>query len=725
MPIMGPDMVCLIISAFIALIAHVIHRRHSKTTRSASTNAKSLHKAVHVSPHRHSCQYCRNISINLPSDITSPEFNFLLRLDLTFSEVTQPAVRDCPLLRDAHVTSTLPVNMRIYNHLQTFFDTFSSNSDLHLFTGCKTFSARFLYFVRGLSSRPYHVRFSRLHADSSGTLYARLLHTASRIFEFDVSVEPDDHAAQYIHERPLSVNVASQHTFDQAREWFFECTQDLDSHSECIHEQSVFTPTRLIHVLRQPDGTFATRIVQNMKGKRTKWATLSYCWGGDQPSKTTKANLRDRLISLPFPDLPQTIQDAIVVTTHLGLSFLWIDALCIVQDDENDVAHEIASMPEVYSHGACTISASRASSSEEGFLQAHQIDGIHHKPVALRVTCPDGIPGYVTLSSRGAEYRNAKEPVHGRAWCYQERILSPRILDFGHTQVQWICKSKRYADGGRVERAVTTDALLGNSLQNLSQRAIQDSWSNVIWKYTRRDMTFVGDRLLAVSAIATVFAPHLRCDYLAGHWRNLLSLQLAWIVGQPKYSRSNIFVAPSWSWASVSDMVYWDMQDERVPAVEVLDCQVQLQHTFAPFGAVTSGFLELRAQMQEMIWYFNRDDRQIQVEAHAFSCIANREKCETLPEYLNTVFQAYVSWDALETDWSKDPDASMKVWCLKLRERSQKGDTLCLFLVPADSVAGSFRRIAAFRIVDAIYRFNPPVSRDFFEGCEWQVVRIV
>lgn len=204
-----------------------------------------------------------------------------------------------------------------------------------------------------------------------------------------------------------------------------------------MHESYGFVPTRLIEVLPQKGGAIALQIVQNLKGEQVKWTCLSYCWGGDQPSKTTKANLRNRLISLSFAELPKTITDAVVVTARLGIQFLWVDALCLVQDDVEDVAREIATMPEVYSHGVCMLSSSRASSSEEGFLQDHKTDDVHHNPVVLRVTCSDGRPGQINLSNRGSEYRYLKEPIHTRAWCYQERILSPRIIDFGHTQLQW------------------------------------------------------------------------------------------------------------------------------------------------------------------------------------------------------------------------------------------------------------------------------------------------
>lgn len=179
------------------------------------------------------------------------------------------------------------------------------------------------------------------------------------------------------------------------------------------------------------------------------------------------------------------------------------------------------------------------------------------------------------------------------------------------------------------------------------------------------------------------------------------------------------------SWASVSDSVYWDMLDERVPAIEILDCQVQLSRPSAPFGVVREGVVKLRGQICEMTWYFNRDNKQVQVEAGNISFMADRATAEELPGYKSNLFQGWVDRDALRPDWSQHVDASMEVLCLKLRERSQKGDTLCIFLIPALKTPGAYRRIASFRMVDALYRYDPPIKIGVFSDCPWRDILII
>jgi hypothetical protein len=95
---------------------------------------------------------------------------------------------------------------------------------------------------------------------------------------------------------------------------------------------------------------------------------LSYCWGGDQEIKTTKDTIHDWEISIPFQRLLRTLQDAVVVASQLNIRFIWIDALCLIQDDAEGMAPEISQMGRIYGSAVVTIAASRAKAVQEGFL---------------------------------------------------------------------------------------------------------------------------------------------------------------------------------------------------------------------------------------------------------------------------------------------------------------------------------------------------------------------
>ena len=191
---MSFDVERLCLYFLVAVISFALYLTAFPGSREEPNNTTStpLRKPIHATPHRHSCQYCRSITIKLRSEPSSTQYDLLVRLDLTSSQVAEVAARDCPLLRDAHSIITAPLSVRIWCHLQTFFDIFSTESDLHAFTGCDNFLERACYFIRGLSSRPFHIRLSHLPSESGGTLYARLLYTAARLFDFDVSSDQGD-----------------------------------------------------------------------------------------------------------------------------------------------------------------------------------------------------------------------------------------------------------------------------------------------------------------------------------------------------------------------------------------------------------------------------------------------------------------------------------------------------------------------------------------------------
>ncbi|PQE20746.1 heterokaryon incompatibility protein [Rutstroemia sp. NJR-2017a BBW] len=100
------------------------------------------------------------------------------------------------------------------------------------------------------------------------------------------------------------------------------------------------------------------------------YACLSYCWGTDLDNnvKTLKANLKQHLDGILISVLPKTIQDAVLVCQRLGIRYLWVDALCIIQDDEEDWENESIQMCDIYSGSHITIAAHRVESCKQGFL---------------------------------------------------------------------------------------------------------------------------------------------------------------------------------------------------------------------------------------------------------------------------------------------------------------------------------------------------------------------
>ncbi len=202
-------------------------------------------------------------------------------------------------------------------------------------------------------------------------------------------------------------------------------------------------PTRVIAV----SSTDATGpCVFASDGAVAPYSALSYCWGHNQDCKTTKATLASYSKTLPLERLPQTILDAISVTRELGIPYLWVDALCIVQDDEGDVAAELSRMAQIYRDAYVTISAAGAEDSRDGFLADRKLTSVvPGGPIylpyrtAVGATAAIGTVGLLKNSVKGI----VRDPIHARAWTMQEHMLAPRLLVYGSAQLFRICGSRK------------------------------------------------------------------------------------------------------------------------------------------------------------------------------------------------------------------------------------------------------------------------------------------
>jgi hypothetical protein len=132
---------------------------------------------------------------------------------------------------------------------------------------------------------------------------------------------------------------------------------------------------------------------------KVKYAALSYCWGGDPEQETTEENYNQRLQGRDLNTLPRLLAEAVEFTALCGLEYIWIDALCIVQDRQSDREHELRKLPETYANAMFTILASHAENVHQGLLPEAR--------ASVRLT--NKLP-----RSNGASHGLAsKAPIHG------------------------------------------------------------------------------------------------------------------------------------------------------------------------------------------------------------------------------------------------------------------------------------------------------------------------
>ncbi|TFK34374.1 heterokaryon incompatibility protein-domain-containing protein [Crucibulum laeve] len=399
--------------------------------------------------------------------------------------------------------------------------------------------------------------------------------------------------------RDRTLTLTSPSTYKLALDSLNKC---LQFHSRCEKPQPCSLPDRVIDCseVERPK----VFITHGMKGT---YASLSYIWGGPQ-SFTTTHNIGEYINhGLDMQNIPRTIRDAVVAVHNFGIRYLWIDAFCILQDSVEDKNKQIGQMHRIYQNAYITLIAASAMKSSEGFLQDRpaRVPDAH-----IPYRCSDGQVGTVYLANERVEgydatrgYHDELEPVNSRGWCFQERLLSPRCFIYASDTLKYHCQTETVNIGNALCEPITGLRLpKDNDDATLSRRA----WLFMIWEYTRRDLTVPGDRLIAFGGIAEQFSHVWGGRYLAGLWEDTLIEDLLWEQQfQSRVARPDIYLAPSWSWASVLGHITAPNFETRTASgtdigrCEILQCGVTLESEEAPFGAVARGHLKLNAHVHE------------------------------------------------------------------------------------------------------------------------------
>ncbi|PMD12119.1 HET-domain-containing protein [Hyaloscypha hepaticicola] len=207
-------------------------------------------------------------------------------------------------------------------------------------------------------------------------------------------------------------------------------------------------PKRLVHIPPGDNQHDNIRLILTDQADlgQTNYLSLTHCWGGTAPLITTRQNLCDMLQAVPFQYLSKTFQDAIIATTRLGFEYLWIDSLCILQDDDADWEEEASRMGSIYANCLLNIVAAGAKDRSIGcfFSRNHaslygctihnRFSGDHCKRLKHAGTSfvTEGLPQTIDDSHTAT-----------RGWCFQETSLAPRSLYFCESQLFWECRAVR------------------------------------------------------------------------------------------------------------------------------------------------------------------------------------------------------------------------------------------------------------------------------------------
>ena len=449
----------------------------------------------------------------------------------------------------------------------------------------------------------------------------------------DITLRPGhDEAKSILDGRESRRNTGDPAVIRLLQSWLLEC---LGEHNASKRPESAHRPSRLIDIILSGQDKF-TVVETDTMAERPCYFTLSHRWSADTPTlkRDNECKYRSGVV---WAQMPGAYHDAFKLVKALGYRYLWIDSLCIFQDDEQGKRAEILDMAEIYSNSLCNIVALHGRT--DSLFTTRSLGAID---ASLKINPARGeeLPSEVIFQHRDLwTYEVTRGPLANRAWVLQEQLLAARTLYFGENQVYWECCAGRrseshptlakWTDGSDLEQfsnwfepssncdttlwawdaplsvffrranAITGSGrnTLANNTTSISMppEVADDIWYMLIIRYSTRQISFPYDRLSAVTGIAKAFARVTSYTWAAGLWKEQMPLNLLWhseLTETP--AKEHGF--PTWSWAAGAGVIP-PFRKEFVGArrvAEIIDVECRTIED-DPFSLLSDAFLRIRA----------------------------------------------------------------------------------------------------------------------------------
>jgi hypothetical protein len=265
-----------------------------------------------------------------------------------------------------------------------------------------------------------------------------------------------------ISQAPYRSKTDSIEHIELAKLFTGHCQRMHPDYISSCNDKTNFVPKRLLHLTKIRDSFKVKLHSTDVSDQGASYCCLSHCWGGKQTLSLTDANLLELQNDIPEGEIPPTYLEAIKVTVALGINYLWIDSLCIIQRNESDWIEQAAVMAKIYTNSYCTIAAAGANDCREGCYSTRnpletfpcRITG-NDEDDSLFASC-DLMPGC------NIEDLERTSTLFNRAWVFQERMLSPRILYFGKVGMAFNCRCLFASETDMNGQAWPSLAITGN-----------------------------------------------------------------------------------------------------------------------------------------------------------------------------------------------------------------------------------------------------------------------
>ncbi|KAK4442048.1 heterokaryon incompatibility protein-domain-containing protein [Podospora aff. communis PSN243] len=351
---------------------------------------------------------------------------------------------------------------------------------------------------------------------------------------------------------------SSRPSFDERitvlREWLDECDRLEHGHHCCkLEHQDPMPrlPTRLLDL--KPELGSDVKFVHTAGfDPTTRYTTLSHCWGTPEttpPIRTTTSSIDGFAQRIPLETLPLNYKDAVALTRTLNIRFLWIDSLCIIQDNIEDWQKESTRMSSYYQHSYLTIGAAASADSHGGFIgelddsacSTYAVGSSGEGTAVLRTT---------TVTSTTLNWQD--NPLLQRAWVLQEQILSPRmVFCSGSNQFFWQCRNFFASEDDTVHAHSIGSLAVGmkREFDMTNTTNAHSIWWLLVEEYCRRQLTFATDRGPAIAGLIDFYRTATGHAPLLGLWKESLCYDLPW-QGNRQPLTERVPKYPSWSWLS-------------------------------------------------------------------------------------------------------------------------------------------------------------------------------
>jgi hypothetical protein len=400
--------------------------------------------------------------------------------------------------------------------------------------------------------------------------------------------------------------TGSHECISRVRTWLKDCIETHGKCNECVVKPQWY-PTRLLDIGLSNDSTICLRATATA-GLNGPYVALSHCWGQSRLLTLTSESMEHFRYGIGMHELPKTFWEAVYVFRRLGVQYLWIDSLCILQDCKKDWKTESAMMQKVYSQCICTIAATASMDSLAGLFRSRSPD--RYWPWIEDATFgTNASTRYLIYETFLWEHQLYEQPLTRRGWVLQERLLSRRVVHFCERQIFWECYERDACEmfphgppPGALPEGKRIDPDVDKADELNTKIRFHEMWQRIVNRYSTCKLTEETDILVALSGVAKRIQSFVGGDYVGGMWRSHLASSLSWNAqpcGEILPHRPGEYCAPSWSWASVKSSI--DFAPPSGPDstiyIDIIDVQTRPVEDGDHFGQLAGGFLLLEGYL--------------------------------------------------------------------------------------------------------------------------------